>query len=126
MEDPDTRQMMVGLIRAAASEPEAAQLIREVLTERILMPLAERVSGDQPELRASLMASQVVGIAMGRHVVQIEPLASAPRATARARRWRRCSTTTSRATGPKRGHRLPRPNRPLVALVAQAIQARRR
>jgi len=79
MEDPTTNQMMVGLVRAAASEPEAAALIREVLTERILMPLAERVGGDRPELRAGLMGSQVVGLAMGRHVVEFAPLTSASR-----------------------------------------------
>ncbi len=79
LDDPGTRQMAVGLIRAAAAEPEAAELIREVLTERIVLPLAERVASDQPRLRASLVASQFVGIAMGRYIVQIEPLASATR-----------------------------------------------
>lgn len=79
MEEPSTRSVMVGLIRAAASEPEAAQLIREILTERILTPLAERVGGADPELRASLMATQVVGLAMGRHIVAIGPLTSASR-----------------------------------------------
>ena len=79
LDDPATRQMAVGLIRAAASEPDAAQLIREVLTERVLLPLAERVSADQPRLRASLVASQFVGIVMGRYIVQIEPLASVTR-----------------------------------------------
>jgi AcrR family transcriptional regulator len=94
LDDPDTRQMAIGLIRAAASEPEAAQLIREVLTERVLLPLAQRVSGDQPRLRASLVASQFVGIAMGRYIVQIEPLASATR------------EQLVRALGPVYGHYL--------------------
>jgi AcrR family transcriptional regulator len=79
LEDPTTQRVMVGLIRAAASEPEAAQLVREILTERMLTPLAERVGGDRPELRASLMASQVVGLAMGRHVVELDALATVSR-----------------------------------------------
>ncbi len=79
MEEPATQSVMVGLIRAAASEPEAAQLIRELLTERILTPLAQRVGGDDPELRASLMAAHVVGLAMGRHIVQISPLTTVSR-----------------------------------------------
>lgn len=79
MEDTETQRAMIGLIRAAASEPEAAELIREVLTQRILMPLASRVGADQPELRASLMASQVVGLMMARYVVGLQPLASASR-----------------------------------------------
>lgn len=79
MEDPATQRAMVGLIRAAASEPEAAQLIREVLTERMLLPLASRVEADHAELRASLIASQVVGLMMARHVVGLAPLADASR-----------------------------------------------
>jgi hypothetical protein len=79
LDDADTRQMAVALIRAAASEPEAAGLIREVLTERVLLPLADRVVSDQPRLRASLCASQFVGLAMARYVVGIEPLASTSR-----------------------------------------------
>ena len=79
LEDPTTQRVIVGLIRAAASEPEAAQLVREILTERILTPLAESVGGDHPELRASLMATQVVGLAMGRHIVKLDPLATASR-----------------------------------------------
>ncbi len=79
LEDPTTQRVIVGLIRAAASEPEAAQLVREILTERILTPLAESVGGDHPELRANLMATQVVGLAMGRHVVELEPLATVSR-----------------------------------------------
>jgi AcrR family transcriptional regulator len=77
MEDPTTRQVMVGLVRAAISEPEAAQLIREILTQRLLTPLARRVGGDNPELRASLMASQVTGLVMARHIVRFAPLSAA-------------------------------------------------
>ena len=78
LEDADTRQTALALIRAAASEPEAAELIREVLTERVLAPLTSRVSGDQPRLRANMIATQFVGMAMARYVLGIEPLASAP------------------------------------------------
>ena len=75
--DPETQGALVSLVRAAASEPEAAELIREVLTRRLLLPLAQRVGGEQPELRASLMASQVIGLAMARHVVGLKPLEAA-------------------------------------------------
>lgn len=79
LEDPVTQQALVGLVRAAASEPEAAEVIRELLTERLLTPLARRVGLDQPELRASLMGAQVVGLTMTRHVVGLEPLTRASR-----------------------------------------------
>jgi AcrR family transcriptional regulator len=78
LEDPETRQAAVAIIRAAASEPEAAEIIRHVLTEQALSPLTRRIGGDAPQLRASLIGSQFVGLIMARYVVGIEPLASAP------------------------------------------------
>ena len=39
--------------------------------------LAEALELDRPQLRASLAASQLVGLAMLRYVVKLEPLASA-------------------------------------------------
>jgi AcrR family transcriptional regulator len=79
LDDPRARRALVALVRAAVSEPEAAEAIRDMLTERLLTPLARRVGGDQPELRAGLMASQMVGLAMARHVVALGPLAAATR-----------------------------------------------
>ena len=46
------------------------------LTERVLTPLVRRIEADQPELRATMVATQFVGMAMARYVVAIEPLAS--------------------------------------------------
>jgi AcrR family transcriptional regulator len=77
LDDPATRRTALAIIRAAASEPEAASVIRTVLTERVLTPLVKRVETDHAELRATLVATQFVGVAMARYVVGIEPLASA-------------------------------------------------
>ena len=77
LENPESRQPALAIVRAAVSEPEAAELIRLVLTERVLTPLTERIGGDHPELRASFIGGQFVGLAMARYVVGVEPLASA-------------------------------------------------
>jgi AcrR family transcriptional regulator len=77
LEDADARRALTGILRAAASEPEAAELIRDILVERLLTPLAAHIGGEQPELRASLLASQVVGLTAARHVVGLPPLAAA-------------------------------------------------
>lgn len=77
LESPEGRRRVTGLVRAAASEPEAARLVRERIAAELLTPIAERVSADQPELRASFMASQTVGLVMARYIVAVEPLASA-------------------------------------------------
>lgn len=75
--DPDARRPMLALLRAAMTEPEAAELIRTFLTERMLLPIASHVGGERPELRASFVASQLVGLLIVRHVVGMRPLAEA-------------------------------------------------
>jgi AcrR family transcriptional regulator len=79
MEEEAARTAFVGLLRAATSEPEAAEVIRNLLMTRLLLPIAERVGGDAPELRAALMSSQIVGLLMARSVVGLPPLARASR-----------------------------------------------
>ena len=72
---------MLALIRSAVSHEQAATLLREFVTDVLLGPIARAVGGDRPELRASLVASQMVGLSMARYVVRIEPLASADAGT---------------------------------------------
>jgi AcrR family transcriptional regulator len=79
LDDPERRRPMMALLRAAVAEPEAADLIRTVLTERMLLPIASRVGGDRPDLRASFLAAQLVGLVVVRHVVGLPPLAAATR-----------------------------------------------
>lgn len=85
LEDPEARSRITGIVRAAASEPEAARVMRELLSARIIGPLAESLGADDARLRATLTGSQVVGLVMARVVVGVEPLASLePEALARA------------------------------------------
>jgi AcrR family transcriptional regulator len=78
LEDPEGRRRMTGLVRAAASEPEAARMVRDRLTREVFARIAEALGAGDAELRASLVGSQVVGLVMARYVVRIEPLASLP------------------------------------------------
>jgi AcrR family transcriptional regulator len=77
LESEQGRSRMTGLVRAAASEPEAAKLVRELVAERIFRPLTETLGVEDASLRASLVGSQVIGLTMARYVVRVEPLASA-------------------------------------------------
>ena len=79
LEDPRSRSIVLGRIRSASSHPDAAELVRETVT-RDLGRLVAAVTDDEPEKRAVLVGSQVVGLALARHVVQVEPLASLPAA----------------------------------------------
>ena len=76
LESDEGRRRVLGLVRAAATEPEAARLVRELLTEQVIGTVVEHLGADQPERRASFVGAQVVGLAMARHVVALEPLAS--------------------------------------------------
>lgn len=76
LEQPAARQRIIGLVRAAASEPEAARMVRELLTREIFARVVEELRVGDATLRANLVASQVVGLVMARYVVGLEPLAS--------------------------------------------------
>jgi AcrR family transcriptional regulator len=76
LEDPRSRLIMTGMARSAASEPEVADLVRELVSARIVGALAGGLEDADAPLRASLVASQVIGLIMARYVIRIEPLAS--------------------------------------------------
>ncbi len=78
LEDADTGGRVVGLVRAAATEPQAADMVRDLLSREIFAPAARALPVDEPELRVSLLASQIVGLVMVRYVICAEPLASLP------------------------------------------------
>ena len=75
---PPGQETVTALVRAAASEEQAAALVRDVVNERLALPLVLRLGSDRPELRASLIASQIVGLATATHIIRLEPLTRAP------------------------------------------------
>lgn len=71
---------VVAMMRTALGNERLGAAIREFVRGHILAVLAAHLPGDaaEQELRVTLVASQVVGLAMTRHVLRFEPLASAP------------------------------------------------
>jgi AcrR family transcriptional regulator len=78
LEDPEARRRLTGLIRAASSEPDAARMLRELLMREVIGPVADALASDESELRVNLVGSQIIGLMMARHIVEVEPLASLP------------------------------------------------
>jgi AcrR family transcriptional regulator len=76
LEDPHGRSVITGLLRAAASEPEAARLVRDLVAGRVVAAISETLAVDDARLRANLVASLIVGLAMSRYIIRAEPLAS--------------------------------------------------
>jgi AcrR family transcriptional regulator len=77
-DDEGTRNPILTLLRAATTEPRAAELLGEFMRDRLYGPLMEHLGSDRPELRADLAVSQLLGTALLRYVLTVEPLASAP------------------------------------------------
>lgn len=72
-----SRNSIIALVRSAVSNDKAAAMLREFLTAELL-PVISGFSGrPDARLRASLIAAQLIGMAMLRHVLRVEPLASA-------------------------------------------------
>ncbi len=61
------------LLRSAANA-RAAGILREVLDERFIRPLARRLEGEDAELRAALIAAYLLGLASMRFVIRSGPL----------------------------------------------------
>jgi AcrR family transcriptional regulator len=76
-ENPLTQRIIVGRIRSASQHPEAAELVRQAVAGD-LARLTTALDVDQPDVRAVLAGVQVVGTALARYVVRVEPLASMP------------------------------------------------
>ena len=74
-DDPVTGGQLISVLRSASSQPE---LMRDFVERQIVPLLAGAIDGPKAELRATAVATQMVGLAMARYVLRIEPIASAP------------------------------------------------
>lgn len=77
-ESPTTGPVLVAALRSAATHPEAGARLREFISTQILRRLRRHVAADRPELRATLAGSHLIGTALARYVVAVEPLAQVP------------------------------------------------
>lgn len=76
-ESPGTRAAMLTAIRSAIVHEGAARILRESVTARLFAAVAD-VLPDRPELRMSLAMSHLTGLAIGRYVFAIPPVAAPP------------------------------------------------
>jgi len=65
------------LLRSVTTHRQAADALRDIFVNHIFGPLMQQSGVDQPQLRANLFATQMVGLGIVRYVVKFEPLASA-------------------------------------------------
>jgi AcrR family transcriptional regulator len=79
-ERPDVQGAFRAQLRSALTSEQAAVNLREFITEAILRPVASAASGTDPErtpFRASLVGSQMLGLALTRYMLRVGPIAAA-------------------------------------------------
>ncbi|MFR9795253.1 TetR family transcriptional regulator [Streptomyces sp. MS06] len=76
-ENPVTRAPVLAIVRSAVTNDIAAAALRRLISTQLLRRIAGGLDAPDAALRAELAAAQLVGCAMLRYVIQVEPLASA-------------------------------------------------
>ncbi|WP_405934529.1 TetR/AcrR family transcriptional regulator [Streptomyces longwoodensis] len=76
-ENPTTRTPLLAILRSAVNNDTAAAVFRRLVVSQLLRRVAAQLEVPDAELRAELAAAQLVGCAMLRYVIKVEPLASA-------------------------------------------------
>lgn len=76
-EDPDVHARLIGFVRAVTGSEEGAAMMREAFATILYQRIGPYLDVPDPSLRLNAVASQLVGLAMVRYVVRLEPMASA-------------------------------------------------
>jgi AcrR family transcriptional regulator len=77
VDSDQSRNAILALVRSAVSNENAAAMLREFLAAELLPVIASRTGHENAPLRAGLVAAQLMGVAMLRHVVRLDPVARA-------------------------------------------------
>ena len=79
-DNPRTASMSLARLSAALNNAEIADAVREDFLNAFFGAVAEKVSPDRPELRASLVSSQMLGVALMRYLADVPTVARYPHA----------------------------------------------
>ena len=75
--DSSDRNPLVMLARSAPTHDESQTLLREFIDREITGRLAALLDGPDATMRAAMVNVQILGLAVARYIVRIEPIASA-------------------------------------------------
>ncbi|MEU8874929.1 TetR family transcriptional regulator [Streptomyces javensis] len=76
-ENPVSRLPLLAVMRSALTNETAAVVLRGMIERRVLVRMAGELDVPNPEFRAQLAAGHLIGIALLRYVIRMEPMASA-------------------------------------------------
>lgn len=77
LDDPQTRADLLGMLRAGGSAYSATRTLQEYVESTVVDRVVAAVGVPDARMRVALISSYLMGIAIGRYVARIEPLASA-------------------------------------------------
>jgi AcrR family transcriptional regulator len=78
-DDEHQRVPFVALFKSAMTTPAAADQLRNGIVRMVQVSVSAAIDTDDADLRSQLIVSQMLGMAMARYVLELEPLASTPR-----------------------------------------------
>ncbi|HEV2089129.1 MAG TPA: TetR family transcriptional regulator [Cryptosporangiaceae bacterium] len=76
-DSPEAVSPFLGLIRGAMTHERSAAMLREFIGSAVIGRLTAALEVDRARLRGTFVGSTVLGLAIARYVIRIEPLASA-------------------------------------------------
>jgi AcrR family transcriptional regulator len=74
------QELFVAAVQLPVNPVEQLTAVLAQDPEEVLGQIAHRLGSPDARLRATLVGSQIIGLAMARYIVKVEPLASAPAA----------------------------------------------
>jgi AcrR family transcriptional regulator len=75
-QNPDHSAVLRAIVQIAGNEPATREKLRTIVERSMMGPSAQALTADERQLRSSLIASQLMGLAFMRFIWKIEPLAS--------------------------------------------------
>jgi AcrR family transcriptional regulator len=75
-DDPEARLPLVAVVRSSLGQEGPVNLLREAMFRIVFGPLREVLPAEEADRRAQLVATQVLGLIVGRYLLRLEPLAS--------------------------------------------------
>jgi AcrR family transcriptional regulator len=75
-DDPEARLPLVAVVRSSLGQEGPVNLLREAMFRIVFGPLREVLPVEEADRRAQLVATQVLGLIVGRYLLRLEPLAS--------------------------------------------------
>lgn len=76
-DDPEIGASLSALLRSAMTHEASAALLRAFVGEQLFGRFGHLVGGPEPTLRLELAAGHMIGVAVLRYVLRVEPIASA-------------------------------------------------